>query len=222
MFRRAACTVLGRHFASPTASFVGSTGAELQLPRRSKLRIPVRGPGGEAPAEPNTLARQEPRPPESRASPVSPCTSAPAPEALGAPDAGPQALQLHDLAVVHEQVHLRAVGLDVPGEHLRVGRLEHHPLQPQLVHDPGRPRRSASAVTFSVIPSDSIMIRYAPASRQRRAWPIAQPGVARALGLQLRRRAGAAGAELDADLRLRLQPGRCTSSTSRTSRRPAR
>src|SRR5947208_1296810 len=49
------------------------------------------------------------------------------PEALGAPDAGAQALQLDDLAVVHEQVDLRAVALDVPGEHLRVGGLEHDP-----------------------------------------------------------------------------------------------
>src|SRR5437773_12333246 len=61
----------------------------------------------------------------------------PAPEALGPPDTRTQALQLDDLAMVYEEVHLWTVVLDVPGEHLRVGGLEHHALQPQRVDDPG-------------------------------------------------------------------------------------
>src|SRR5262245_6282318 len=60
-----------------------------------------------------------------------------APEALGPPDARAQSLQLNDLAVVHEEVYLGAVVLDVPGEHLRVGGLEHDLLQPHGVDDPG-------------------------------------------------------------------------------------
>src|SRR5204862_5373957 len=60
-----------------------------------------------------------------------------APDVHRAPDAGAQTLQLHDLAVVHEQVDLRPVGLDVPGEHGRVGGLEHQFLKAQGVHQPG-------------------------------------------------------------------------------------
>lgn len=48
-----------------------------------------------------------------------------------------QAFQLHDLAVVDKQVHLRAVVLDIPGKDLRVGGLEHDVLQTQSVGDPG-------------------------------------------------------------------------------------
>src|SRR6266705_2458786 len=60
-----------------------------------------------------------------------------APKTLGAPDAGAKALELHDLAVVHEEVHGGAVGFDVPGEHRRIGGLEHYPLQAKGVRDPG-------------------------------------------------------------------------------------
>src|SRR5262245_40116962 len=72
------------------------------------------------------------RPPESW-----PVGEHPAPQARCAPDARTKALQLHDLAVVHKEVQLRSVVLHVPGEHRRVGRLEHHLLGPQLRDDPG-------------------------------------------------------------------------------------
>src|SRR5690348_17157023 len=77
--------------------------------------------------------RKKPSPPDPGCSTLVAHDSAP--EALGSPDTGTQTFQLDDLAVVHEKVHLRSVVLDVPGEHLRVGRLEHHPLQPQGVDD---------------------------------------------------------------------------------------
>src|SRR5262245_59531544 len=51
--------------------------------------VPTRG-GAAVPVLGSSLVRQHP-----------------APEILRAPDAGPEALQLDDLAVVHEQVHLR-------------------------------------------------------------------------------------------------------------------
>src|SRR5664279_5151398 len=60
-----------------------------------------------------------------------------APQALGAPDAAAQALELDDLGVVDEQVDLGAVVLDIPAEHLRVGGLEHHVLEAELPRDRG-------------------------------------------------------------------------------------
>src|SRR5699024_5968453 len=59
----------------------------------------------------------------------------PAPGGLITPDVLPQALQLQNLSVVDEQVHLVAVALHVPLEHRRVGGLEHDVLQPQAVDD---------------------------------------------------------------------------------------
>src|SRR4051794_3805903 len=47
------------------------------------------------------------------------------PEALGPPDPGAEAFELDDLAMIDEEVHLGAVRLDVPGEHLGIGRIEH-------------------------------------------------------------------------------------------------
>ena len=45
---------------------------------------------------------------------------------------------MEDLAVIDEEVHLRPVVLDVPGEDLRVGGLEHDFFEAQGVHDLGR------------------------------------------------------------------------------------
>jgi hypothetical protein len=53
----------------------------------------------------------------------------PAPEARGSPDAGAQTFQLHDLAVIDEEIHLRPIVLDIPGEDLRIGGLKHHLFQ---------------------------------------------------------------------------------------------
>src|ERR1035441_2814566 len=60
-----------------------------------------------------------------------------APQALGAPDAATQALELDDLGVGEEPVALGAVVLDIPAEHLRVGGLEHHVLEAELPRDRG-------------------------------------------------------------------------------------
>src|SRR5262249_42361193 len=60
-----------------------------------------------------------------------------APQARRAPDSAPQRLELHDLAVVDEQVHLGPVVLDVPREHLWIGCLEHHLLQTERARDAG-------------------------------------------------------------------------------------
>jgi len=48
------------------------------------------------------------------------------PSALGAPDARAQRLELHDLAVIDEQIDLIAVTFYVPFEYRRVRALEHH------------------------------------------------------------------------------------------------
>src|SRR5262249_61846767 len=50
-------------------------------------------------------------------------STAPPPQARRPQDAATQRPELHDLTVVDEQVHLGPIVLDVPGEHLRVGRL---------------------------------------------------------------------------------------------------
>src|SRR5579871_5935021 len=49
----------------------------------------------------------------------------PAPEILGPPDSRTQTFQLHNLAVVHEQVDFRPVILDVPAEHLGISCFKH-------------------------------------------------------------------------------------------------
>src|SRR5215468_8557120 len=58
------------------------------------------------------------------------------PETLHTPEPRAKTLELHDLAVVHEQIHFGAIVLDVPAEHLRISRLEHHRVQPQLTSEP--------------------------------------------------------------------------------------
>src|SRR5207248_11713512 len=58
------------------------------------------------------------------------------PCALGAPDAGAQRLQLHDLAVVDEQVDIVAVVFDIPFEYFGVRGLEHDFVESDLVDDP--------------------------------------------------------------------------------------
>ena len=72
----------------------------------------------------------------------------PPPEALSTPDAGPQAFELHDLAVVHKQIDFRTVVLDIPCEYVRIGSLEHHLFKPQRIDelrgDPRFARRSRS------------------------------------------------------------------------------
>ena len=79
------------------------------------------------------------------------------PGAFRSPYARPQAFELHDLAVVHEEVHVRAVVLDIPAENFGVGGFEHKMFKPE------RPMILATTsvrhvLTFSVMPSDSIMI----------------------------------------------------------------
>src|SRR6266852_3377233 len=61
----------------------------------------------------------------------------PPPQALRPPDAGAETFKLHNLTVIHKQVHLRTIVLDVPGKDLRVSSLEHHLLQPQRANDFG-------------------------------------------------------------------------------------
>jgi hypothetical protein len=55
-----------------------------------------------------------------------------APRVVGAPDARAQTFELDDLAVVDEQVDVDSVVLDVSGEDVRFGRLEHHMLETEL------------------------------------------------------------------------------------------
>src|SRR5919198_3830205 len=57
----------------------------------------------------------------------------PSPEALSTPDPGTQALELYDLAMIHKEIDLGPIVLDVPGKDLRICRLEHDLLQAQLI-----------------------------------------------------------------------------------------
>src|SRR5262249_21251224 len=70
-----------------------------------------------------------------------------APGALCAPDARAQTLELHDLAVIDEEIDVGTVVLHVPLERRRIGGLEHHLLDAQRVddgfHDVGPPLRNA-------------------------------------------------------------------------------
>jgi hypothetical protein len=47
----------------------------------------------------------------------------PPPEAFGSPNAGTEAFELYDLAMVYEQIDFGPVALDVPGEDFRLSRL---------------------------------------------------------------------------------------------------
>ena len=53
------------------------------------------------------------------------------------PNAGAHAFELNDLAVIDKEVHLRAVVLDVPGEHFGIGCFKHHFFEPECSDDPG-------------------------------------------------------------------------------------
>src|SRR5262249_12277192 len=125
---------------------------------------------------------------------------------LGPPDPRPQAFELNDLAVVHEQIDIRPVVLDVPGEHLRIGGLEHDLLQAQgvdeLGHHVGTPGGDVLRAAFR-FEHEEVSARVEAA-----AGLIDCPArIARTFGGQLGGGTGAAGAELDADFRLRLQSG---------------
>src|SRR6185437_3136424 len=138
------------------------------------------------------------------ASPLSIARDA-APAALHAPEAGPQALQLYDLAVVNEQVDLWAPCLDVPLEHLGVGRLEHQFVQADplgdLADDVGPPSLDVlgEALRFH---HDDVRARF-EAGLGAADHPT---GVSHALGPQFSGRRGAARTELHSQFRLGLQP----------------
>src|SRR5207237_7298786 len=59
----------------------------------------------------------------------------PPPQAFRPPDAGAQTFQLHDLAVIDEEIHICAVVFDVPREHIGIGGFEHQPFRPDLVNE---------------------------------------------------------------------------------------
>src|SRR6185437_3155882 len=130
----------------------------------------------------------------------------PAPEALGAPDPAPQALELNDLRVVDEQVDLGPVVLDIPAEHLGVCGLEHHLLQAELPgdrsDDVGTPGRDLLGDSLG-LDHDHVGARVQAAAREvDRVADVAGP-----LLREFLRRGRTARAELDADLRLGLQAG---------------
>ncbi len=56
----------------------------------------------------------------------------PAPNALRSPNSRPQTLELNNLAMIHEEIHRRAVVFYVPGEYFRIGGLEHEVLDSEF------------------------------------------------------------------------------------------
>src|SRR6266545_1686497 len=108
-----------------------------------------------------------------------------APEAFRSPDARAQGFELNDLAVVYEEIHLRAVVLDVPREDLRVG-----------------------APSLDVL-GDSFRFDHehvGPGLQKTLRLPDSPFHVARPFGLQFGYGGGPAGPELDADFRLGFEP----------------
>src|SRR5207247_4894495 len=150
-----------------------------------------------------------PPPPPPRASPSTPPsapvgTPPPPPHGACTPDPRPQALELDDLAVVHEQVYLRPVVLDVPREHLGIRGLEHQLLETQLFDELGR---NAGAHLRDIL-RDPLRLDHDHVGAGLEEPPRAGDrlrGILLALRLQLLdARRAAAGTELDADLGLGL------------------
>src|SRR5688500_5091805 len=71
------------------------------------------------------------------------------PQTGSAPDSLAQRLELYDLTVVDEEIHFRTVMLGVPREHFRIRRLEHDPVEAELVDEPGRHIGSPGTNMFS-------------------------------------------------------------------------
>src|SRR5207249_9834767 len=108
----------------------------------------------------------------------------------------PRALELSGRAVIDAQVDVRPVALDVPGEDLRVGRVEHDLVQPLRVGDAGDHVGSPGPDVLG----DAFRLDHDhPGAGVEEAVGLGDGprGVARPLGFQLGGRAGAAGAELD-------------------------
>src|SRR6266545_1704766 len=128
-----------------------------------------------------------------------------APEAFRSPDARAQGFELNDLAVVYEEIHLRAVVLDVPREDLRVGGLEHDLLQAERVDDLSD---RVGAPSLDVL-GDSFRFDHehvGPGLQKTLRLPDSPFHVARPFGLQFGYGGGPAGPELDADFRLGFEP----------------
>ena len=58
-----------------------------------------------------------------------------APKAFCPPNAGAQTFQLHDLAVIDEQVHVDAMIFDVPFEHIGIGGFKHEFFHADFVYE---------------------------------------------------------------------------------------
>lgn len=59
-----------------------------------------------------------------------------APGVGSAPDASPEAFQLHNLAVIHKEVDINTKLTDVPTKDLGIRSLKHDTLRRKLLHDP--------------------------------------------------------------------------------------
>src|SRR3989442_14039213 len=60
------------------------------------------------------------------------------PQAFRPPDTGAQALELHNLAMIDEEIYFRPIVLHIPCEYLRISRLEHQLVQAKLVDESRR------------------------------------------------------------------------------------
>src|SRR3954454_22790491 len=125
----------------------------------------------------------------------------PPPQALRPPNPAPQTFQLNDLTMIDKQVHIRPIVLHVPREDFGVGRLEHDVIQAQrigeLAGDVGSPGLDAFGDAFGFDHEDlgaGVDEAFGAADG-----PV---DVGDALGFEIFNAAGAAGAELDADLGL--------------------
>src|SRR5215510_3165630 len=93
----------------------------------------------------------------------------PAPQTLGSPDACAQTLQLHNLAVIDKEIHVRAVVFMYHANTSGSAASNISLSMPiSLMNFAGRSVRHGS--TFSVMPSLSIMMISAPAPKNRFAW----------------------------------------------------
>src|SRR6266480_3231265 len=59
----------------------------------------------------------------------------PSPQTFRSPDTSAQTFQLHDLAVIDEEIHIRSVIFDIPREYIRIGRFEHKLFHPKFADE---------------------------------------------------------------------------------------
>src|SRR5690242_7006286 len=129
----------------------------------------------------------------------------PAPGAVRAPDAGTQTFQLHDLAVVDEEVDVDAVMLEIPFKHRGICGFEHNSVEADAFGDL---RDHIDPPAVDVL-GDAFRLDHDDlgSGGETRLGAADDPfGIANPFGGELRGGGAAARPELEPELRFRLHP----------------